>query len=160
MHRGEIRRRLRTFQRSLTKWRMSKRCTRQIRTQDPMICNPTHSPLDQWLQLLNRQKIFAIYALTLLIYTVANANECNSIITSAMRGEMLTPNPNKCNSTLTSRTSIQRNLSPVQKRFILEKSKEWEFFFMNSLRTLSYCGLITYINNQMHEDAAQTVKLW
>ena len=33
------------------------------------------------------------------------ANECNSTLTSATRGETLTPNPNECNSTLMSRTS-------------------------------------------------------
>ena len=49
-----------------------KRCTRRIRTQDPMISSPTFSPLDQRLQLPNQRKIFAIYALTLLMYTVAS----------------------------------------------------------------------------------------
>ena len=38
-----------------------KRCTRQIRTQDPMIRSPTLTPLDQRLQLPNRRKSFAIY---------------------------------------------------------------------------------------------------
>ena len=61
------------------------------------------------MQLLNRWKIFAIYALTLLMYTVAspdlNPNECNSTLMSTTREEMLTPNPNECNSTLTSGTS-------------------------------------------------------
>ena len=33
-----------------------------------------------------------------------NPNECNSTLTSATRGEMLTPNPNECNSTLSSVT--------------------------------------------------------
>ena len=83
-----------------------------------MIISPTLSPLSQRLQLPNPQKIFAIYALILLMYTVAspgpnprgggqlpNPNECNSTLTSATRGETLTPNPNKCNSTLTSGTS-------------------------------------------------------
>ena len=85
-----------------------------------MISSPTLSPLDQRLQLPNRRKIFAIYALTLLMYTVAspdpdpnsrrggqltNTNECNSTLTSATREETLTPNPNACNSTLTSGTS-------------------------------------------------------
>ena len=49
-----------------------KRCTRRIRTQDPMITSPTLSPLDHQLQLPNHQKILAIYALTLLMYTVAS----------------------------------------------------------------------------------------
>ena len=83
-----------------------------------MISSPTLSPLDQQLQLPNRQKIFAIYALTLLMYTVASPdpdpytraggqlpNECNSTLTSATREGTLTPNPNECNSTLTSGTS-------------------------------------------------------
>ena len=84
-----------------------------------MITSPTLSPPDYQLQLLNRRKILAIYALTLLMYTVASpdpnpnpregvnyltlrvqfyANECNE-------GETLTPNRNECNSTLTSGTS-------------------------------------------------------
>ena len=92
--------------------------SRRIRTQDPMISSPTLSPLSQRLQLPNPRKIFAIYALTLLMYTVAspdpnprgggqlpNPNECSSTLTSATRQETLTPNPNKCNSTLTSGTS-------------------------------------------------------
>ena len=33
-----------------------------------------------------------------------NPDECHSPLTSATRGEMLTPNPNQCNSTLTSVT--------------------------------------------------------
>ena len=94
-----------------------KRCTRQIRTRDPMIGGPTCSPPDYQLQLPNRKKVFVIYALTLLMYTVASpdpnpragvnyltlgvqlyTNECNE-------GETLTPNLNECNSTLTSGTS-------------------------------------------------------
>ena len=69
-----------------------------------MISSPTLSPLDQRLQLPNRRKIFAIYALTLLMYTVANPTECNSTLTSSTGEETLTPNPNKCNSTLMSET--------------------------------------------------------
>ena len=99
------------------KMKYVKRCTRRIRTRDPMISSPTRSPLDYQLQLLNQWKIFAIYALTILMYTVASpapnprggvnyltlrvqfyANECNE-------GETLTPNPNEYNSTLTSGTS-------------------------------------------------------
>ena len=72
------------------------------------------------MQLPQSPQIFAIYALTLLKYTVASLdpdpnprgggqlpdpNECNSTLMSAMRADMLTPNPNKCNSTLTSETS-------------------------------------------------------
>ena len=49
-----------------------KRCTRRIRTLDPMISSPTRSPLDYQPQLPNQWKIFAIYALTLLMYTVAS----------------------------------------------------------------------------------------
>ena len=61
-----------------------------------------------------------MYALTLLMYTVGSPDprltlilgegvnyltlECNSTLTSAMRGETLTPNPNECNSKLTSGT--------------------------------------------------------
>ena len=37
-----------------------------------MITNRTLSPLDYQLQLSNRRKILAIYALTLLTYTVAS----------------------------------------------------------------------------------------
>ena len=89
---------------------------------EPMISSPTLSPLSQRLQLPNRRKIFAIYVLTLLMYTVgspppdpdpnprgggqlsANSNEWNSTLTSATRGETLTADPNECNSTLTSGT--------------------------------------------------------
>ena len=49
-----------------------KRCTRRIRIRDPMISSPTRSPLDYQPQLPNRRKIFAIYALTILMYTVAS----------------------------------------------------------------------------------------
>ena len=35
---------------------------------------------------------------------LSNPNECNSMLTSAKRGETLTPNPNECKSTLTSGT--------------------------------------------------------
>ena len=77
-------------------------------------------PLSQRLQLPESLQIFDIYALTLLMYTVAspdpdhnpgregqlpNPNECNSTLTSRTRGETLTRNPNECNSTLTSGTS-------------------------------------------------------
>ena len=41
---------------------------------DPMFSSSTLSPLDQRLQLPNRRKIFAIYALTLLMYTIASAD--------------------------------------------------------------------------------------
>ena len=94
-----------------------KRCIRRIRTRGPMISSPTRSPSDYQPQLPNRRKIFAIYLLTLLMYTVAGpdpnpgggvnyltlrvqfyANECNE-------GETLTPNPNECISTLTSGNS-------------------------------------------------------
>ena len=37
-----------------------------------MTTSPTLSPLDYQLQLPNRRKILAIYALTLLMYTVAS----------------------------------------------------------------------------------------
>ena len=49
-----------------------KRCTRRIRTRDPMISSPTRSPLDYQPQLPNQRKIFATYALTLLMYAVAS----------------------------------------------------------------------------------------
>ena len=75
-----------------------KRYTRPIRTRGLIISSPTLSPLDQRLQLLNQWKIFAIYALTLLMYTVTSPEpDPNSKLTSAMREETLTPNPNKCN---------------------------------------------------------------
>ena len=53
----------------LTKRRMSEGAARRIQTQDAMISCPTLSPQSQRLQLLNQQKIFAIYALTLSMYT-------------------------------------------------------------------------------------------
>ena len=52
--------------------------------------------LDQ-LQLPSRRKIFAIYALTILMYTVASLDP-------NPRGGGQLPNPNECNSTLTSVT--------------------------------------------------------
>ena len=76
-------------------------------------------PLNQRLQLPNQPQILAIYAVTLLMYTVAsqdpdpdsrgggqlpNPNECNFTLTSATRGETQSPKPNECNSTLTSGT--------------------------------------------------------
>ena len=67
-----------------------------------MIIRPTLSPLrQQRLQLPNEPQIFAIYAITLLMYAVArpdpNPNECNSTLTSAAREETLTPDPNEWN---------------------------------------------------------------
>ena len=76
-----------------------------------MIIRPTLSPLrQQRLKLPNQPQIFAIYAITLLMYTVASPdpnprgegelpdpNECNSTLTSATTGETLTPNPNEWN---------------------------------------------------------------
>ena len=68
--------------------------------------------LSQQLQLPNQPQLFAIYAITLLMYTVASpdpnprwlgggggggggqlpdTNECNSTLKSATRGETLTP---------------------------------------------------------------------
>ena len=83
-----------------------------------MIISPTLSPLSQRLQLSNRRKIFAIYLITILMYTVAgpdpnprgggqllNPNKNNSTLTSGTKGEALIPNPKECNSTLTSGTS-------------------------------------------------------
>ena len=66
-----------------------------------MIIRPTLSPLrQQRLQLPNQPQIFAIYAITLLMYTIASPdpnprgkgdpNECSSTLTSATRGETLT----------------------------------------------------------------------
>ena len=65
-------------------------------------------------QLPKQSQIFAIYALTLLMYIVAspdpnhrggsqlpNPNECNSMLTSATRGEMSTSNPNEFSFTQT-----------------------------------------------------------
>ena len=64
--------RLGIFQKKGQEIKIWKRCTRRIRTRDPMITSPTLSPLDYQLQLPNRRKIFAIYALGLLMYTVAS----------------------------------------------------------------------------------------
>ena len=67
-------------------------------------------------------KIFAIYLITKLMYTVVspgpdpdpnprgggslpNPNKCNSTLMSGTREEALTPNPNESNSILTSGTS-------------------------------------------------------
>ena len=56
------------------------------------------------LQLPNRRKILAIYALTLLMYTVDS-----SYPDPNRRGGGQLPNPNECNSTLTSGT---KNIYP------------------------------------------------
>ena len=77
--------------RLLTKGRMSKGAPRQIRTRDSIIIIATLSPLSQRLQLPNRQKIFAIYALTL--YTVASPDPDPN---PWGRGQL--PDPNECNS--------------------------------------------------------------
>ena len=61
-----------------------------------MITSPTLSPLDYQLQLPNRRKILAIYALILLMYTVASPDPDPN-----PRGGGELPNPNECNSTLT-----------------------------------------------------------
>ena len=76
------------------------------------------SPCGTTEPAIEASQIFAIYALTLLMYTVAsphpnprgggqlpNPHEWDSTLTNATRGETLTPNPNECNSTLTSGTS-------------------------------------------------------
>ena len=65
-----------------------------------MITSLTLSPLDYQLQLPNRWKILAIYAVTLLMYTVASPDPDPN-----PRGGGQLPNPNECNSTLTSGTS-------------------------------------------------------
>ena len=52
--------------------KISKRCTRRIRTRDPMITSLTLSPLDYQLELPNQREILAIYAVALLMYTVAS----------------------------------------------------------------------------------------
>ena len=82
-----------------------------------MISSSTLSPLDYQLQLPNRQNISAIYARTLLMYTVASPyptrrgggqlpNPKSAIYANEYsEGQTLTLNPNKCNSTLTSGTS-------------------------------------------------------
>ena len=88
-----------------------------------MITSRTLSPLYYQLQLPNQRKILAIYALTLLMYTVASpdrnqilgegvnyltlrvqfySNECDE-------EETLTPNPDQSNSTLMSGT---KNIYP------------------------------------------------
>ena len=69
-----------------------------------MITSRTLSPLDCQLQLPNRRKILAIYALTLLMYTVASPDPH-----PYRRGGGQLPNPNECNSTLTSET---KNIYP------------------------------------------------
>ena len=61
-----------------------------------MITSSILSPLDYQLQLPNHRKILAIYALTLLMYTVASPDPDHN---SRGGGEL--PNPNECNSTLT-----------------------------------------------------------
>ena len=43
-----------------------------MRTRDPMISSPTLSPLVYQLQLPNQRKILAIYAVALLMYTMAS----------------------------------------------------------------------------------------
>ena len=67
-----------------------------------MITSRTLSPLDYQLQLPSRRKILAIYALTLLMYTVARPDPNR-------RGGGRLPNPNECNSTLTNGT---KNIYP------------------------------------------------
>ena len=79
-----------------------------------MVISPTLSQLSQRLQLPRKRKIFAIYLITILMYTVAhpgrdpdpnrrgggqlpNPNKCNSTLTSGTREEALTPNPKECN---------------------------------------------------------------
>ena len=42
-----------------------------------------------------------------------NADECNSTLTSAKRGETLTTNPNECNSTVTSAILILTQTSAI-----------------------------------------------
>ena len=79
-------------------------CTRRIRTRDPMISSPTLSPLDYQLQLPNQRKILAIYAVALLMYTVASPDPDPN-----PRGGGQLPNHNECNSTLTSGT---KNIYP------------------------------------------------
>ena len=69
-----------------------------------MISSPTLSPLDYQLQLPNQWKILAIYAVALLMYTVASRNPDTN-----PRGGGQLPNPNECNSTLTSGT---KNIYP------------------------------------------------
>ena len=75
-------------------------------------------PLSQQPQLLNQPQIFAIYPITLLMYTVA-------IPGPNLGGGGQVPNPNECNSTLTSGTRrIYRYLHmdeepvPVQNSFL------------------------------------------
>ena len=50
------------------------------------------------------------------------------------------------------------NPKAKSENFSLRKSSSLDFTNSFLLRTRD-CGLITYINNQMHEDVAQTVKL-
>ena len=51
----------------ISHFQMHKRYTRRIRTRDPMISRRTLSPLDYRSRLLNRRKIFGIYALYLAL---------------------------------------------------------------------------------------------
>ena len=67
-----------------------------------MITSRTLSPLNY--QLPKRRKILAIYALTLLMYTVASPDPDHN-----RRGGGQLPNSNECNSTLTSGT---KNIYP------------------------------------------------
>ena len=69
-----------------------------------MISSPTLSPLDYQLQLPNQRKILAIYAVALLMYTVASPDPDPN-----PRGGRQLLNPNECNSTLTSET---KNIYP------------------------------------------------
>ena len=96
--------RLRNFPKKRSGNQDLKKCTRRMRTRDPMITSRTLSPLDYQLQLPNRWKILAIYALTLLMYTVASPYPDPN-----RTGGGQLPNPNECNSTLTSGT---KNIYP------------------------------------------------
>ena len=69
-----------------------------------MINSPTLSPLDYQLQLLIQWKILSIYAVALLMSTVASPDPDPN-----PRGGGQLPNPNECNSTLMSGT---KNIYP------------------------------------------------
>ena len=84
-----------------------------------MISSPSLSPLDQRLQLPNGRKIFAIYALTLLMYTVASPDPDPNT-----RGEGQLLNSNECNSTLTSGTSSHLY---HKKSCISPREQKWNF---------------------------------
>ena len=62
-----------------------------LREHLPLDLQPNALTTKPWLQLLSRRKIFAIYLITILMYTEASPDPINP------RGGGQLPNPNKCN---------------------------------------------------------------